>query len=509
MFVAVVETQSNQPYIFLTNRQAASVGASHLLWEACTSWVVEAALGARANDPSAVRTAVRAQQTVGAFASNPSSPIHVVIATSGRAVLLSHRRADLVALISGLSTRAHTDAPGLGLSAGIAEFDWDAPAVETADGTRVGALCAAMGRAAERSTANWSAVAHPEARFRRVPAVRDCTLSPLPASIERQVGDTVLQLSAPAASQFRARDAAQRRIESVLADAAGAVAGDINDLLADWHCVLHADGNGFGALFAALGAALPADSAGCSEGYRHASISLEECGEAAMRAASIAVPADLGPAIYPVVFGGDDVTVVLHGSAAVPFSLAYLREFADRAGALLNELRASLPNGARLPSSLTASAGLAFVKPKFPFHAAHSLADDLCDSAKTLVRRGGAGPAGTLDFHVLYDSSTTSLDDIRDRRMSGDGTVRMFGGPYEVDAFEARYGALWSEPTPRATASALRSIRLGYARSAAFGRREAQQHGAWSEVDGGGAPWSPVSEAIDLMEVSRAGVVAR
>jgi len=507
MFVAVLETQSNQPYIFLTNRQAASVGASHLLWSACSSWVVSAALGSRAGDPIAVRAAVRAQSPVGEFAADATSPVHVVIATSGRAVLLAHRRQQLEELVAALTTRALVEAPGLGLSAGIAEFDWDSPAPSPAEDAPVGTFWSAMSTAAERSKQHWAAVSHPDARFRRVPIARDCSLSGLPSSDLLQVGDTTLELSAPAAAQFRARDDAQRRIESALSDHGAAIAGDVNDIDSEWNCVVHADGNGFGSLFGALGEALPTEPAACITGYRDVSLALEECGEAAVRTATAAIPAALGPSLYPVVFGGDDLTVVVHGAAAVPFTLAFLREFSSRSAGALAEIRPRLARPDLIPSSLTASAGLAFVKPKFPFHAAHALADELCDSAKSRVRAGGNGPAGTIDFHVLYDSSSTSLDDIRDRRTSGDGDVHMFGGPYEVGDFEHRYGACWSAPTPQTTASTLRAIRLGYARATSIGRREAARHREWAEVPGDRAPWSPVSDAIDLVEVSRQAVV--
>lgn len=529
MFLAVIETQSNQPYIFMTNRQAAAVGGSHLLWSSCTSWVVEAALGVRATDPESVRAAVRAQSSVAEFAADTTAPVHVVIAASGRTVLLAHRRDQLSELISTLTTRAIVDAPCLGLRAGVAEFDWNGPPVSVAGGAPVGAFWAAMGTASERSKRHWAAMQQPDVRFRRLPLVRDCSLTPLPSSVTRKVGDAVLELSAPAAAQVRARGDAQQRIESVLgghsqidanADRAAAranrlarVAPDVGDIESDWICVVHADGNGFGALFGALGAVLPTDTEQGIAEYRSLSLSLEECAEASLCVATDAIPDLCGPSLYPIVFGGDDLTVVLQGAAAVPFTLAYLREFASRTTGVLARIRSNFSNPDPLPTALSSRAGLAFVKPKFPFHAAYSLADELCDSAKSLVRDGGNGPAGTLDFHVLYDSSSASLEDIRDRRTStpdrrneDDDTVRLYGGPYEVEDFDARYSRHWSTPTPRSALSTMRTIALGYARATSIGRAESKSHPEWKEQGGNGATWSPVSDAIDLIEVTRDGL---
>ena len=62
------------------------------------------------------------------------------------------------------------------------------------------------------------------------------------------------------------------------------------------------------------------------------------------------------------------------------------------------------------------------MKHHYPFSAAHELAAELTASAKTLK------PAPAIDFHVLYDSSTSGLGVIRSKlELEG---VALYGGPY-------------------------------------------------------------------------------
>src|SRR5207248_5808634 len=87
------------------------------------------------------------------------------------------------------------------------------------------------------------------------------------------------------------------------------------------------------------------------------------------------------------------------------------------AATLVSEVTQAL----RVGPFLTACAGVAIVKPHFPFALAYDLAEELLRSAKSVKHRlspaaqGGPKrmPASALDFHVLYDAGRTRLDTLR------------------------------------------------------------------------------------------------
>ena len=107
MYLGLIETQGNQSFIFSTNRERANRGASELLFRSTTDWVIDAVSGEKKQRTLTERANwLRAQGPLG-------SSIHVVVATSGRAVVLSQTRQELESLISKITTRAIKDAPGL------------------------------------------------------------------------------------------------------------------------------------------------------------------------------------------------------------------------------------------------------------------------------------------------------------------------------------------------------------------------------------------------------------
>lgn len=110
--------------------------------------------------------------------------------------------------------------------------------------------------------------------------------------------------------------------------------------------------------------------------------------------------------VVPVLLGGDDVTVITSGDYALPFAAAYLRHYeqATAADPLLKHL-GDHPDGS--PGPMTAAAGVAVVRFKFPFHLAYGLAERLVDEAKE-VGKTASPSVSTLTYHVLLD--TTVLD---------------------------------------------------------------------------------------------------
>jgi hypothetical protein len=194
----------------------------------------------------------------------------------------------------------------------------------------------------------------------------------------------------------------------------------------DWLAVIHADGNGVGTVFQNFGKwAQTADSRDYVTKYRRFSLALDECTEKAIRHALInaygrKAPKDGVLAAVPLVLGGDDLTLVCDGRIALRVTEDFLTRFAA-------ELSKDADIGAiakNLKEPLTASAGVAIVKPHFPFHLAYELAEALLHSAKR------EKPDAAIDFLVHYDASGSDLGQIR-AKLQVDG-VKLYARPYRI-----------------------------------------------------------------------------
>ena len=136
--------------------------------------------------------------------------------------------------------------------------------------------------------------------------------------------------------------------------------------------------------------------------------------------------------IVPVLVGGDDVTVYTDGRYAIPFAEAYIRHYEKltRDDSLLSVL-AIIAGGKKTdapkrdcfkiedyiiqePGPLTASAGVAIVGRNFPFHIAYDLAEELVSRGKKLGKKPGTVPCSTINFHVLRDATVLDPDDTLD-----------------------------------------------------------------------------------------------
>ena len=136
--------------------------------------------------------------------------------------------------------------------------------------------------------------------------------------------------------------------------------------------------------------------------------------------------------IVPVLVGGDDVTVYTDGRYAIPFAEAYIHHYErlTKDDDLLSVLaivaggkKADAPERDHFeiddyiiqnPGPLTASAGVAIVGRNFPFHIAYNLAEELVSRGKKLGKKPGTVPCSTINFHVLRDATVLDPDDTLD-----------------------------------------------------------------------------------------------
>lgn len=131
-----------------------------------------------------------------------------------------------------------------------------------------------------------------------------------------------------------------------------------------------------------------------------------------------------------VVLGGDDVTLVCRARGALKLVRRLVQAF-EKA----TENRAKALNLRDRPS-LTAGAGVAFVRAGWPFRDAHDLANDLCKRAKAPFRGG----AGRIPSAVAFRRVTTSLAEA-----DGHDAVHghsLDGGPYLLGSGQEGYVTL-------------------------------------------------------------------
>ena len=154
------------------------------------------------------------------------------------------------------------------------------------------------------------------------------------------------------------------------------------------------------------------------------------------------------PPVVPVLVGGDDVTVYTDGRYAIPFAEAYIRHYERLTGKddLLKEL--AVIAGAPKPGSLTASAGVAIVGRNFPFHIAYDLAEGLVSRGKKLGKKPDASPCSTIDFHVLRDATVLDPEDTLDE-YEGRTQRPFLVGHYAPERIGDATTASSPEPTPQ------------------------------------------------------------
>lgn len=199
--------------------------------------------------------------------------------------------------------------------------------------------------------------------------------------------------------------------------------------------LIHADGNGLGQLLMKLGDYVQSDPASFTDIFSRFSAAIERTTQSAAREATRQVlepermpqPTNEGQQetrVYParpIVLGGDDLTILVRADLALPFTQAFLHAFERFSGEELIQMRQDFPGIKGLPQTLTAGAGIAFVKSNHPFYLAHDLAESIAryakDQAKQYRSEDGRIPP-SLCFHRVTTSSHGDYADVRRRELT-------------------------------------------------------------------------------------------
>ncbi len=455
MNLVLIETSGNQQYIFSTNKLRENVGASELTYRAGTQWVLEAVKDVSKQESLWREDSEELRQTLRDPSLNPKvedgAEVEVIVATSGKALLLVKHSESARQIVQSVTLKALEYAPGIDVFGVIRDFDWNRETVGTA-----------IKEVHEEFEAVRANRPGPQMRFLRLPIIAECATSGFPASrlvkISAQSSEAKSEVSIVKGEWRQAYENRMQRLVRRDADLAGvSFAENVGRLEedCDWLAVVHADGNGLGEIFLKFGR-----HAGCEDAsqnrafvdtFRGFSLALDACTEQAFLTALKTLLKRTPDAwfklpILPIVLGGDDLTIVCDGKAALQFTYDFLSEFeaqtevTDRAhyGDIIPHI-AKVALGA---PRLSACAGIAIIKPHFPFSSAYDLAEELIKSAKQVKMRVKSPeahqsgqrpwPCSAIDFHALYDSTASELDQIRVELVKDGGSTKLYARPYVI-----------------------------------------------------------------------------
>lgn len=496
MYLVLIETSGNQNYIFSTNKLRENIGASDLTYRAGTKWVLKAVekithIAIWDDDTTKLRKNLLDPTLNRPIEDSGSVSVEVLIATSGKALLLTREHKDAKQIIQEVTLKAIKEAPSLDIYGLIsAPFDW------YAKDFRKSGLGSVNREVHKKFEVVRSQRPSPISRFLRLPVVDECATSGLPASpeIDKRTGKNISSVSFSKQSEnekafirvakLLISDERQIRFAKNIGeldrlfgenekpsnntdqDANGF--DDSDDKMA-WRAIIHADGNGLGEIFLKFDT-LVSSNRDYVDKYRRFSLALDVCTESAFLKAlnvfvdnpesnqNISVKRKIP--IIPLVLGGDDLTVVCDGRYALNFTYEFLRAFeketvkTEHYGGIIADVAKEALNADRL----SACAGVAIVKLHFPFSVAYELAESLMKSAKTVKKNvtdpnddKKPYPCSALDFHVLYDSSNVDLGKIRDKLVIKDGdnpASRLYQRPYvvtELAKIQEASGQKWAK----------------------------------------------------------------
>ena len=254
-WLVLLETTGNQRFVFATNRLAENAGASELIWRAGSCFVLDAVRPGLFSKTPRQLAANLLDETRNPRLAVPiqESDAEVIIAASGKALLLTGSRQRAEDIVTAATRRALVEAPGLdlkgtifgGIDLGHANMD------------------AALRRVHEELAALRARVPGPEMRFPQLPVVDVCRSSGLPANqlggSKYDRGDERLR-SIVSESKRKASGGGLDRMQAALCDGKRSYfpSSAIDDVKWGWLAVIHADGNGLGQIFQSFGKAVGA-----------------------------------------------------------------------------------------------------------------------------------------------------------------------------------------------------------------------------------------------------------
>jgi hypothetical protein len=443
MFLVLIETSGNQDYIFSTNKLRENIGASEATYRSCSQWVLESIheithLSLWDDDSDILKTNLLNSDLNTRIESDEQNLIEVIIAASGKAMVLARQLDHAKQIIMKVTLKALKEAPGLTISGAIEEFDWNTKK----------SLAEASCQLHRKFEVVRSLLPTPHLRSLRLPIIEDCRTSGLPtAKLELEPDQSLIPRSNTSSWKRKwSLKALDNRLPKLLANTDFRFAKSSDKILdeesdSNWLAVVHADGNGLGQIFIKFEEFLDdqcQDNRSYIQKFREFSLDLDYCTrQAFIEALKVFPPERRKPVpLVPLVLGGDDLTIVCDARYALAFTETFLTAFEEKTQES-NIIRAISKKAFGIAQGqLSACAGVAIIKSHFPFSTAYQLAEELAKSAKIVkdvVKKGSRTiPCSALDFHVLYDTRSTTLEAIRNKLSFPTENTLLYNRPYIV-----------------------------------------------------------------------------
>lgn len=463
MFLVLIETSGNQNFIFATNKLKENIGASELTYRVGTQWLLEIIGDIVNNDNLKIwQDSDLLRQNLLNSRHNPpiednKQSIEIIIAVSGKALLITKDKKTAQDIIAKLTTKCLKEAPGINVTGFYVEFDWHKPIQD------------AVRQVYREFDVVQSNLLSSEFRFLKLPILSHCDTSGLPASsMDINPENDKIPVSKISFAKRNRADDSLKRMDKLVQKNSLKFPDNTNDLEKifeenlQWLGIVHADGNGLGQIFLNFENFIDHNLKTCPKKnrdyvnkLRKFSLALDLCTQNAFKEAIKVFKEDGKTSInknkanqilpiIPLVLGGDDLTVVCDGKKALEFTEKFLLAFEEETarndlqdvGNIINEVsqKALKSNG------LSACAGIAIVKPHFPFSVGYELAESLLKSAKTVKNnvqdnKGDTVSCSALDFHIVYDSSGVDLELIRERlelKENGNIRTKLYKRPFVI-----------------------------------------------------------------------------
>jgi hypothetical protein len=213
---------------------------------------------------------------------------------------------------------------------------------------------------------------------------------------------------------------------------------DINHIVKkqerEWIAVVHADGNNLGKVIMKMADELPQEHT--KDAFIEFSIRLEK---ATVMAASEAFydviynkleDHEYLP-IRPVILGGDDLTVIIRGDLAMDFTERFLIFFEKHTKEQFKYFGTTY-GLEDFDGCLTACAGIAYIKPNYPFHYGVKLSEKLCENSKNIAKKiNKNNTPSCISFHKVQGSFIENYKDIVEQELCASG-VQFNYGPYFI-----------------------------------------------------------------------------
>lgn len=200
-----------------------------------------------------------------------------------------------------------------------------------------------------------------------------------------------------------------------------------------WIAVVHADGNNLGQNIIKMGGDLTGN---VKDAFRALSLKLDNATTSAVKKALKLIndkelQTEIIP-LRPIVLGGDDVTVIIRGDFALDFTHHFLRFFEEETKSEFVDFEQQF-GISYFNQGLSACAGIAYIKPSYPFHYGVKLAEELCAYAKKIAKRIPEQHELTpscLNFHKVHSSFIDDYDEIIKQELTTPSGVKFNHGPY-------------------------------------------------------------------------------